>query len=317
MESDEMNADNAGMNIDNAGVIIHKGGLFFTMALFVMSIMSVMSVDALAETRKGAECMALDKVSVLVGYGGGSEIQLSRSPAAFSQFSWPAGITVYGQVVRARGYLGHAQLLLESDKNTDDMRSSLVASFKQQGWSEATSKHRHGGFVSAQIPTMTGLCHKTLGSIHFFVDALDKGSFARVSLLDKGKGGLCEPQRDRWQGRLMGKLQENIPQLNIPDELQLPSMRSGSGGNSERMSSSTGLKRIMPMDDVMQLFDDQMVSQGWTNDTDWQGGIASGSVWRKPIKDEPDLMATLLLQSNSDNTYRLTLDVTWLSQKRR
>lgn len=302
-----MNVNNARKNVNNARKKVNK------VVIPCVVVVCLGGLTALTNTQGATECVELDKVSALLGQQGGSELQLGQLPPGFPTISWSDDISLFGSVIHQGQRFGSGEVLLESAKSTDMMRKSIIATFKQQGWTDP--KHwefRGGGFTSAQTPKSTVLCHKSEGSVHFYVKKLNNGSLARVFHMLTSQGSPCHddlPGMYRMPGDNMAKY---MPRLSVPDELRGDagiSMGMISSEAKGRRRTSTSLKRGWPIDDVMQHFDQQMNTQGWVNDAHWQGGVSAGSVWRKQAKDEPELLATLSLVPSSGKKLELSLEV--------
>lgn len=297
-----------------------NGNLLLT-ALFILPTI------ARADT-EFEDSIPLDLAKILLNFGNATDVGIySDILENFPEFALPDGFEVLGSL--DQGLM--RRVVLQTNMEAEQAQNLLLATLVNEGWQELqrpdTAAIQPRGFVPAgrtspeRIPP--NVCHDEHGIMTVNAVAAVNGSI--VSLLQNNNSlmqetlncALHNQQTARsfgMQRYMIGGVREHMPTLQMPEPTSNPTAPrmaflsgSGSSGSSNDVETRSHVSSDESIDSLYAFFAEQLVEQGWTEETPWTGSITAGGSWTKSPGEDLDLTAILSIVETTEDNYELKL----------
>jgi hypothetical protein len=109
--------------------------------------------------------------------------------------------------------------------------------------------------------------------------------------------------------RMESGLRQYLPRLVVPDEAGpqgfSPFLGGGSSGSMDEVEVDTALAIDWEISEVYEHFAEQIVAQGWMEDTSNVGSISATGVWTRSPGQDATLIGSLTVLQSSEGRYDL------------
>jgi hypothetical protein len=247
----------------------------------------------------------------------------SSLPDGFPVPILPAGTNLY--VLGSVDHVVSQRLLLGTTLTGNELRELLKAGYAPGGWLDLS-----------RFPDSLDLCHDTLGRLSFRMDT-PAGNENRV-LATRSSAIAMSPESMSCAEQLAYQnggppttpyavFQDEVPQLKVPLEttnsgptLPFGSVSSSSGASGvyyEREQDSTLTIPDYSLAELHEHFAQQLMEEGWQQDTDSIGVRSTTAVWFKSVMVSPssvagrviNMTAVMTLLETLPDTYRVVFTV--------
>lgn len=249
----------------------------------------------------------------------------------FPPFDLPDGFTVLGSLDQGRVQ----RVVLSTGMEREAAGSTLFDALAAEGWLELPQPQELAqprGFVPSGGAQPNGialnLCHDEHGNLTLSVLDGEDGNIVSVMRVNNRLfGGMqmnCEQQVQQMtqgfnpRGMMMGGVSEHMPTLRMPEREsrgQVPAISrvvdgffsSGGGGSSNDFETRGNLGIDWEITRIYDFFAEQMVEQGWEEDSAWAGDITAGGNWTRSPGDDLNLIAILSIVETAEEVFELKL----------
>jgi len=249
------------------------------------------------------------KTAILGSGGQGAPEYSTELPDAFDELRVPDTFDLVGSEINNYSL----RAIYKTTEDPGVALSDAVDLLTENGWrdlADVMAMHTRG-FQSGSIPEMARVCRDTEpGLLSVTVNKSSNQTYLSFSITSYGEGQTCEDLEIQANsfGRQRMNMFEDLPVLELPDNIQ--SSNSGMGGGGNEYHSDVVVSTEMSRASLMSYLGDQIRDQGWIFDTSWSGNLSSGSVWSKKSPDDKTLIGTLHAYGTSSDTYRIRFGVT-------
>ena len=200
---------------------------------------------------------------------------------------------------------------------TADAMNIVAGGLREAGWRNLEAPGPPGGgFMTRAQPRFDAFCREDamLSAVASFSD---DSTFVRLQV-NPGPGGICDELSGvsrRGIVRNIGgpNIYEHMPTLALPDGTAPLESRTGLAlgfggfsGTDRSASTEIELETDRSVQELVELFGQQLEEQGWSLDTVWTGQYSTGSGWTHSPNEELELAGLLDIAALSDTGYRAT-----------
>lgn len=296
-----------------------------SMRFTILAIIFLVSLGYADAAEEFQDSIPIEVAEALFGFSTGGDLRVYSDIAdGFPDFAIPRQFEVLGSSVRGATAFTVA---LATSLDEDDARAAITESLADEGWIDLprfSMPAMESGFVSRDQPAMpsfTQLCHDDYGQLS--VSYSDRRGRRSVTLntgsLYGGDYRSCaerieqqEMMRARTSQRGMG-IRQYMPLLLVPEDARqgrMPFVRStGMSSSGNTAETDTNFSIDWELQDVFQHFAEQIVEQGWAQDTESIGSITATGSWTRLSENGVNIVVRLDVVNSEGDRYDLTLRV--------